>query len=494
MKHGFCSARTACTILAGIAVLTGIAVCADSPAIDRNAGPTKQYPTTQYAPGFVPAAQHARQVASPSTQPVATFSDEQLQQAIARGIDFLLSNFDKVELKHVDGELGQIDHDGIDGLCVDALLQAGQAIHDPRFNPDAPLAAGMLDRLKRQRLDTNRADATPVVYARAMRAASLAIYNRPADHSTLSADVDWLIHAQRDGGYIEDDNFEPPPTVVSAGGSLGVHGLGPTGRLGPGGRIDTCIPPRGQVIMHSTVGRGGVRTSFAVGYPTAQSAQSPENSPASPTTQPSAYPWDNFDSQIALYGVSAGADAGIEVPAWYWQNVQNHWLRFEVASGQWYYTDFDTDPSIGMSFAGNWALHVTHNWLSLAQPPNSIGRPPFPRGLVQALKWLEAGDNSTTIKDDHTLYVGYNLFVLELLGRTSGFKYFGTHDWYPEITNRVLAVQWQNGSFGRSPNGIDPIIQTAYTLLFLRAGRIRCSWKSFASMAPGRIARAISPA
>ena len=44
---------------------------------------------------------------------------------------------------------------------------------------------------------------------------------------------------------------------------------------------------------------------------------------------------------------------------------------------------------------------------------------------MQALKWLEAGDNSTTVKDDHTLYVGYNLFVLELLGRTSGYKYFG---------------------------------------------------------------------
>ena len=378
MKHGFCSARTSCTILAGIAVLTGIAVCADSPAIDRNAGPTKQYPTTQYAPGFVPATQPARQVASPSTQPVATFSDEQLQQAIARGIDFLLSNFDKAELKHVDGELGQIDHDGIDGLCVDALLQAGQAIHDPRFNPDAPLAAGMLDRLKRQRLDTNHADATPVVYARAMRAASLAIYNRPADHTTLSADVDWLIHAQRDGGYIEDDNFEPPPTVVAREARRDSTALARPAGSGPAAELTPASLPADKSLSTRPSAGAGAHTSFAVGYPTAQSAQSPENSPASPTTQPSAYPWDNFDSQIALYGVSAGADAGIEVPAWYWQNVQNHWLRFEVASGQWYYTDFDTDPSIGMSFAGNWGCMSPTTGSAWHNHPTQSADPLFP--------------------------------------------------------------------------------------------------------------------
>jgi hypothetical protein len=116
-------------------------------------------------------------------------------------------------------------------------------------------------------------------------------------------------------------------------------------------------------------------------------------------------------------------------------------------------------------------LLATHDWLGVSQKPQDVGKQPYNAGLQQAMKWLETGDNSTTLNDKRTMYVGYNLYVLDLIGRTSGFKFLGAHDWYREIAQRLVAVQWPNGAFGRSPNGIDPVIQTAYTLLFLSGGR-----------------------
>ena len=80
---------------------------------------------------------------------------------------------------------------------------------------------------------------------------------------------------------------------------------------------------------------------------------------------------------------------------------------------------------------------------------------------------------------------GYTLYGLERVGLASGFKYFGTHDWYRELAASLIDQQSNNGAWTEMgdmrrrfnlPNG--PITsrdleQTAYTLLFLSRGRIR---------------------
>jgi uncharacterized protein DUF4159 len=464
---------------------------------------TTAQPTTQYAPGVSPATSST----SASTAPSVSY--DQIDQSIRRGIDFLLSNFDKFELKHVEGELGQMDHDGINDLCVYSLLKAGQSIHDQRLSPESPFVRGVLERMKRQRLDSNPSDEMPVVYARAMRAAALAVYHRRDDHRALEEDVQWLIRSQRDGGYVEDDQFDiaaipvtsPGEVVAAPSHSRNDIAVGPWFRTGGGGYgmpMHHCVPSRGQAITSASpsggahAGHSGAPTGMGPRPPMhmpgagtgkhtilpqfapdpTRADQSPATAaPAATATRPSQFPFDNFDSQIGLFGVWAGADAGIEVPTWYWQKTEGHWQRYEMATGQWYYTDFDYEPTIGMTWAGTWSLLATHDRLGLSQKQQSVGKPPYSAGLQQALKWLETADNCTTLSDPRTMYVGYNLYLLDLIGHTSGFKFLGAHDWYREIAARVLAVQWPNGSFGRSPYGIDPVIQTAYTVLFLAGGR-----------------------
>src|SRR6185436_15525808 len=45
------------------------------------------------------------------------------------------------------------------------------------------------------------------------------------------------------------------------------------------------------------------------------------------------------------------------------------------------------------------------------------------------------------------------------------------HDWYRELSAKVIPVQWPNGAFGLSPDGYDTVVQTAFTILFLSRGR-----------------------
>ena len=523
-----------CSAVVSIIVLSALCVRGELPQ-----SPTGFGSTTQPAPAIAAGKRDAT-AAAPATQPAvaptAQVTDEQVGIAINRGVDFLLSNFDHSQLKSLGGETGTVDHAGLEALCVDALLEAELATRDPRLKPNVPLMKGILDHLKHEKLDATSGEAAPVVFAHAMRASALAVFNRPEDHAVLVDDVMWLLRNNRDGAYTFDNNFgqdvipadsmDPSASqqpqfrstsVISspvASGSMmsspsiipaparetaPSHNLAASPRpylaptqhfippmrtsivVSPPKVVDRCIPPsRGvfftrtnpptpppaptQTPMNmSTASVGPV--SVPLPPPTTRTAVAPSTPDADP------YPWDSTSSELGLLGVSAGADAGIDIPQTYWSAVQNHWLRKETEFGTWSYNDQIWTPSIGPSFAGAWALFVTHDWLSASQHSDAVGKEPYSAGLKQAIKWLESSDNSVTIKDNQTNFVGYNLFVLARLGQASGYKFFGSHDWYRELAARIIPTQWPNGAFGRSLDGYDAIVQTAYTVIFLSSGR-----------------------
>jgi len=165
-----------------------------------------------------------------------------------------------------------------------------------------------------------------------------------------------------------------------------------------------------------------------------------------------------------------GAECGIEVPAKYWQSVEKHWVTCQLANGRWSYTQSSTQPTFAMTVAGVASLQVTQDYLELSQKKKETHHAPNP-ALVKGLAWLEGGDNSINLLSPDTLFVSYNLYGLERVGLASGFKYFGNHDWYRELSARVVPVQWPNGAFGRTPYGYDAVVETAFTTLFLARGR-----------------------
>nr|ASV46798.1 hypothetical protein [uncultured bacterium] len=157
----------------------------------------------------------------------------------------------------------------------------------------------------------------------------------------------------------------------------------------------------------------------------------------------------------------------VEAPLKYWEAVDKHWADSQCANGQWAYGDGGRGGgTLSMTAAGTASMFVTQEYISLKdlrlrRRGDDVGREPFSEPLRKALAWFEQGDNSVTLNGS---WWGYTLYGIERVGLASGFKYFGTHDWYRELARQVVARQQANGSWG------DPI-ETSYALLFLARGR-----------------------
>jgi hypothetical protein len=183
-------------------------------------------------------------------------------------------------------------------------------------------------------------------------------------------------------------------------------------------------------------------------------------------------PWDNSNSQYGALGVWAALEAGVEVPNSFWLAVQKHWLDCQLPDGEWGYLGYGTMGRLSMTVAGITTLLVTEDQLDAREVVATLGHQPFNPNLQRGLNWLEAGNNSVRIPQS---WRAYNLFGLERAALASGFKYFGTHDWYRELATQQIGLQEPDGSWSGSDALISPgesdIVDTAYSLLFLSRGR-----------------------
>jgi uncharacterized protein DUF4159 len=182
-------------------------------------------------------------------------------------------------------------------------------------------------------------------------------------------------------------------------------------------------------------------------------------------------PWDNSNSQYGLLGVWAGAEVGVEVPDSYWKAVAKHWQDCELPGGQWSYRRGDVVGTYAMTCAGVASLLVTHEFLDLPLLKGAVGREPYSTYLAAGLGWLDREDNGVDTPNPQSHYLGYDIFGIERVGLASGYKYFGSHDWYRELSGAVLKLQFPNGSWGHEDHGADTLVDTAYTILFLSRGR-----------------------
>jgi len=261
---------------------------------------------------------------------------------------------------------------GFDALCVYALLQSGQALDPKILDAHDSFAGLIINQLKRYDLT--------YTYHRSLRAAALAVLNRPQDTAALEDDVRWLVNANREGAY-------------------------------------TYTAPPSQAALSQ---------------------------------------WDNSNSQYGLLGVWSGAQAGLAVPANYWHAVEQHWSGCAITGGTWGYFA-NSAPTLSMTLAGVASEIVSRDYLNAPNGPADAG-----------LAWLDAGDNCTAGVGTSML-PAYTLYGLERVGLASGYKYFGTHDWYSEFAQKLVASQHADGSWGTGGN--NSLVDTAYSLLFLARGR-----------------------
>jgi hypothetical protein len=369
--------------------------------------PSATTPATKPAPQIVEGPPPLRLI--PKN---ASISDEEVGEAIRKGVTFLLAQFDDNYIK-AEFSNEEVLRSGQNALALYALLTASQAIRDNRISIGSSFMKRAIERMKADPMRATINANSPVVYARALRASALAVYKRPDDIKQLREDVAWLRAAAYEGAYTYDDFFKRPiPT--------------------PQGQPQKFRDPPFKVYNRV----------------------------------PQAFLWDNSNSQYGLLGVWAGADATVESMDWYWKDVEKHWIDSQTPDGRWSYRQ-GFPPAHNMTTAGIASLFVTHDQLDMIAG-DKAERHEYSPALMKALKWYETGDNAVVFDANNT--TGYALYGVERVGLASGLKFFGTHDWYRELGTEYLKQQRENGAF-IYPGGQEGVINTSYLLLFLSRGR-----------------------
>ncbi|MFH1747536.1 MAG: DUF4159 domain-containing protein [Planctomycetota bacterium] len=178
--------------------------------------------------------------------------------------------------------------------------------------------------------------------------------------------------------------------------------------------------------------------------------------------------FDHSNSQFAMLGLHAAAQAGVKIPQTVWRKAYNAITRNQNDDGGWAYQA--TGSSYGsMTAAGVADLLIlgarlgTGRGIQKGSDP-SCGRVKSDQPLAAGMQWLGRHFRADTNPRRERSYVHYWLYAVERCGMMSGQRYFGKHDWYREGANYLVRTQSNNGLWNSQ------IVDTSFALLFLAKG------------------------
>ena len=223
---------------------------------------------------------------------------------------------------------------------------------------------------------------------------------------------------------------------------------------------------------------------------------------------PAAQSADNSNTQYALLGLYAAKQAGAKIDDRLWRAIQEYYTRTQgkptPTTGFWQYHAFDRTPSFTMTVAGVCGLLIAGMGLDESgqglDPKTGVaancGRYDEAGPVARGMNWIGANFNFEQGKS-----IFYNVYGIERLGRLSGQRFVGSHDWYREGCQFVIKAQDpQTGAIakGRGIDGSD-LISTAFGLLFLSKGRTpvlvtKFAWGDFRDVGGGTFTEVGGPA
>ena len=190
---------------------------------------------------------------------------------------------------------------------------------------------------------------------------------------------------------------------------------------------------------------------------------------------------DNSNTQFAVLALYEAERVGVPSRPEVWQNGWDYWLRTQEGDGSWGY--FQGEPSTGsMTCAGIASLIMCAGTLHPGDAKvvdgavQCCGEQTDDAALNRALQWLGAKFSSARNPSPLNLgspYYYYYLYGVERVGRLSGRRFLGQHDWYREGAEMLVSQQdglrglWRGS--GNAEN--NPLIATSFALLFLSKGR-----------------------
>lgn len=193
---------------------------------------------------------------------------------------------------------------------------------------------------------------------------------------------------------------------------------------------------------------------------------------------------DNSNTQFALLALYEAERVGARFPERNWRLAKTYWEDCQNLDGSWGY--YKGMPGTGsMTSAGITSLVICNEILG---QPNVSYDPTTgriyccqsadhgPDSIQRALIWFSHPSVfSVTHNPGSRQWLYYYLYGLERVGRMTGRRFFGQHDWYREGCEQLvvrdppdtLSGFWRGT--GHAEN--DPQIATSLALLFLSKGR-----------------------
>jgi hypothetical protein len=176
-------------------------------------------------------------------------------------------------------------------------------------------------------------------------------------------------------------------------------------------------------------------------------------------------PDGTYDCSCSNYGVLgmwAAAQQNLEVPTGYWELVDKAWRKVQEKDGGWAYEKGrEGGSTIAMTGAGVASLFITQDMIGEGKGGECKGNVED-KDLERGLKWLS--EHYGTLGEN--MYAMYNM---ERVGTASGYKYFGTVDWYKTGAAHLIKTQKPDGSWEGGHGGALP--GTVWGILFLVKGR-----------------------
>jgi hypothetical protein len=198
---------------------------------------------------------------------------------------------------------------------------------------------------------------------------------------------------------------------------------------------------------------------------------------------------DNSNTQFAMLALHEAEKVGVPISDRTWQLSLNYWLApgMQKPDGAWGYEK--GHPETGsMTCAGVASVIIAMDRLRALDASVVEGRIQCCQGaemkdpIAPALAWL--GNHFTVSTNPNTLglrgvgqshpWLLYYLYGVERVGRMTGNRYLGEHDWYREGCEFLVDRQRQSLNGSWQGTGIienDPVIGTCLALLFLSKGR-----------------------
>lgn len=189
---------------------------------------------------------------------------------------------------------------------------------------------------------------------------------------------------------------------------------------------------------------------------------------------------DPSNSQFALLALQAAEERDVPIDQQVYEAAGRYWQLRQRDGGGWGYSG-GSPPSGSMTCAGIASTIICRGRLTSATSRVHNGAIECCGGQVADTDPVQAGIDWLADRFSVRVNPGsagssslfYYLYALERVGRMTGRRFIGGHDWYREGAQRLLELQdnfqgfWAGNGFGED----DRNVTTSFALLFLAKGK-----------------------